>query len=211
MARPSRRGRGVAIHAAGMQPDRQIVLRRRLVDRPVIAPAQHHLARHRHQHLHETLVCRLAFDLLGREQRRLRRHHDRGTQPRFLVQPLLGDPVVHRRADRRAHRLADRDLPAIHRVADRHADAERIECLAAHRVQARARFALSPAASPPGRSSVRSAESSADRARRSHAQQTTPARTSSMYGSRVFTFGTDGWMSQSITALTFSIPSSRHS
>ena len=129
----------VTVHAAGVQSNRKIVFHRGFVNRPVVAPAQHHFTRRGHHDLDEPFVARATLDLLDREHRCLRRHDDRGAQARFLVQPVFDDPVVHGGTNRGAHGLTHRDLPASQRIADGGANAKTVECLRAHRIQAGSR------------------------------------------------------------------------
>ena len=60
----------------------------------------------------------------------LLRHDDRGAQSRIAIQPLPGDPVVHRAGDRHAQILAERRLGAVEAVANGERRAERAQCLA---------------------------------------------------------------------------------
>ena len=61
--RPARRGRRMAIGAAGVNADREPVLFGRRIDRPIGAAAEQHLAHGKQQHLHEAAVGREPLDL----------------------------------------------------------------------------------------------------------------------------------------------------
>ena len=54
----------MAIAAAGMDPERQAVTLGGLVDRPVVAAPERHVAHRQQQHLDEARVGRAALDLL---------------------------------------------------------------------------------------------------------------------------------------------------
>ena len=114
--------------AAGMHADRQPVLHGGLVDRPEVAAAQRHLAHDEHQDLHETAIAGATLDLLHRMRRVLERDHDRGPQALVAVEQLARDPLVDRRAERRAHVFAVQQL-AQH-VANGQPRAEVVERLA---------------------------------------------------------------------------------
>ena len=118
------------------------------VDRPIEPAPKQHLAHRQQQHLHETAIAGDALDLLHRQRRIVRRHQDRRAQARLPVQQFLRHPVVDRRAQRRRHVLVEQRDRAVQHVADGEARAERIERLAADRVEVAGREGPTPAASP---------------------------------------------------------------
>ena len=120
-------------------PIGEAVLLGRRIERPIEPPAEQHVAHHQQQHLHEAAVVRDALDLGDRELRVLRRDQDRGAQPRLLVEEMLARPVVHRRAKRSRHVLVEERDRAMQIVADRVAQAEPVEHVAADHVDPAAR------------------------------------------------------------------------
>ncbi len=168
------------------------------VDRPVVALAQRMVVHHQQQDLHEAAVGGDAVDLLDRQFGVLHRHHDGGAQARLLVQPLGGDPVVHRAGEAGAHVLGEQQLHAVEAVADRDRGAERGRARgrAARRGRSRAcRWAgasrdARSAASWRGRRSIRA------RARRAERRCRASGRTGRDAGR--WRLGTAGWMSQSM-------------
>ena len=85
----------------------------RRIDRPVGALAERHVAHDQHQHLDEALVLGAALDLGDRFFDALGGDHDRTAQPRILVEPFLGQPVVQRAAERVLHVLGEHHLHAV--------------------------------------------------------------------------------------------------
>jgi hypothetical protein len=67
---------------------------------------------------------------------------DRAAQPRVLVEPFAGEPIVQRAAERILHVLRKHHLHAVERIADAVGDLERIERLALHILEPLARLAL---------------------------------------------------------------------
>ena len=118
-----------------MDADRQAVFLGGRVDRPVVALAQRMVVHHQQQDLHEAAVGGDAVDLLDRQFGVLHRHHDGGAQAWLLVEPLGGDPVVHRAGEAGAHVLAEQELHAVEAVADGDAGAERGEGVGAECVE----------------------------------------------------------------------------
>ena len=102
-----------------MNADRQAVAFGRRVDRPPVPASERPLLHGQQQDLHEAPILGAALDLVDREFDVLRRHHDRGAQPRIAVEPFLGDPVVERAREGRRHVLAEHELDAIEAIADR--------------------------------------------------------------------------------------------
>ena len=145
-----------------MHADGQAVFLGGLVDRPVGAAAERHLAHREHQHLHEALVVREPLDLLHRQIGIVQRQQDRGAQPRLAVEPFLGDVVVHRRDQRRRHVLVEQRDRAVQHVADGEARAEGVERVRAQKIEIAAGKAVLRAASRAGRRAASSADSSAD-------------------------------------------------
>jgi hypothetical protein len=96
--RPTRTGWRMAEGRAGVNADGQAVLFRGAIDRPETAMAERPVAHHQQQHLHEALIRSTALDLGDGEFHVLRRHQDRSAQPRFAIEPLMGDPAINRLA-----------------------------------------------------------------------------------------------------------------
>ena len=140
--RPADRTRRGAVGAAGMDADGKAMLLGRGIDRPVRTLAERYIAHDQHQHLHETLVLGAALDLGHGFFHALRRDHDRAAQPRILVEPFPGEPVVDRAAERILHVLGKHHLHAIERIADTVSHTKAIQRLALHVVIARAGFSL---------------------------------------------------------------------
>ena len=156
IGRPAGGGRRGAVGRARVHADGEAVPLARLVDRPVDAPPERHLAHHRHQHLHEALVGREPLDLLHRQLGIVQRQQDRRAQPRLAVEPFLGDVVVDRRDQRRRHVLVEQRDRAVQRVADGEARAEGVERLRAQEVEVAAgRAVLRPPVGPAGQRRVR--------------------------------------------------------
>jgi len=132
-----------------MNADRQAMLFGGAIDRPIAAMAERPVAHHQQQQLDETWIGRATLDLSDGEFDVLRRHQDRGAQPRLAVEPFMGDVAVHRLAQGRRHiGIVERDR-AMQDIGNGKARAERIECLRAQRVEATARHtALWPPIGP---------------------------------------------------------------
>ena len=117
------------------------------IDRPIGAPPQRHLAHRQHQHLNEALVGGAALDLFRRRVRVHQRHHDRGAQPRLLVEPFLRHPIVHRAAQSGAEIGVEDRHRAVEAIGDRIAQLELVERVVAQQGEVAAGLALFAGAS----------------------------------------------------------------
>ena len=120
------------IGAAGVDADGETQPFGRRIDRPIGALAQGHVAHHQHQHLDEALILSAALDLGHGFFDALRRNHDRAAQPRVLVEPFFGQPVVQRATERVLHVLGKYHLHAVERIADAVSNTEPVERLLLH-------------------------------------------------------------------------------
>ena len=117
----------MAIGAAGVDADGQTVFLGRRVDRPVMALAEGHVAHHQHEDLDEAAIGGDAVDLVDRHFGVLRGDDDTGAQPRFLIQPFGGHPVIQRTGETRTQILAEQQLHAVQAIGDGDAGAKRIQ------------------------------------------------------------------------------------
>ena len=127
---------------AGVDADRQIVLHRGFVDRPIIAAPEQHLVHREKLHLHEPRVSGSEFDFLRRVMRVLCGHDDAGAQPRIAIQPFGGNPVVHCTAQCLRQVLAVHGLATVQAVDDGGAAVEAVERLALQHCEVGAGLAL---------------------------------------------------------------------
>ena len=157
--RPAVRGGRVAEGAAGVDADGQVVFHRGLVDRPVVAAPEQHLAGGQQLHLHEAAVGGATFDFLRCVGGVLRRHDDGGAQPGILVEPFRDEPVVDGLAQGLGEVLAVDGLAAVQAVDDGRAGGETVQRVLLQQCEVGAGFAVVRDASPGGRTMGRRAGS----------------------------------------------------
>ena len=88
----------MTIGAAGVNPDRQIMLFSGFVDRPINPAPKRHVAHCRDQHLDKPAVGGEPLNFADRKLRVVHRQQNGGAQTRLPVQQFLRRPVIDGRA-----------------------------------------------------------------------------------------------------------------
>src|SRR6516164_4654434 len=101
-----------------MNTERQPVALRSGIDRPKSTASQRYFLHGQNEDLHEAGVLGTALDLVNGIFGVLQGHHDRATQARVAIEPLLREPIIERPRKRSRHVLAERQAHPVEAVAD---------------------------------------------------------------------------------------------